>query len=156
MKKSTAYFGLALLFTGGVLLGSAGTVMLLDRRVDRARKEGGPPVFQSKMAERTARELELSPDQLRAVSKIFRGSHAELTRLRRTQRAQVQQSLKKTKQELEQVLSPEQLAEFNEKMKRHSERMRRIQDVQRKRNQQKKQFPSPTPSSEPPPAKPIP
>lgn len=103
-------------FFGGLVLGSALTVATIVHRVREAIHTPG------KMAERvmtrTMKDLDLTDEQTSQARTVIRRNMAELRAQRMQDRAQVAGRMKMIRQEMNEILTPEQEQKLNQRLER--------------------------------------
>jgi Spy/CpxP family protein refolding chaperone len=119
-----------------VFLAGAVSGVFLDRHVLNRRHEpdrrGGPP-FPS--LEMLSRDLSLTVEQQDKIKNIFRDNEQRFTELRTSMHEQLEQFREHIKNEIEGVLTPEQLQKFRDILQKHIAERRKENDARRKNTQ---------------------
>ncbi len=119
-----------------VFLAGAVSGVFLDRYVLTRRHEsdrrGGPP-FPS--LEMLSRDLNLTVEQQDKIKNIFRDNEQHFIELRTSMHEQLEQFREHIKNEIEGVLTPEQLQKFRDILQRHIAERQKENDARRKNTQ---------------------
>lgn len=124
MKRSLALVAVAGLFLLGIVVGSLG-MHLYDAR----RPFDGPPRGGTRHdfhAERLDQLLDLTPEQERRIEEIRRESRAQSEALHEQMLPKVREHMERTRQRIEEVLTPEQRQKFNELAEQQRARFERF------------------------------
>jgi Spy/CpxP family protein refolding chaperone len=133
MKRSVAFVYVLGLFLLGILIGALATHLWYAQRPPpepfggRGGMRGpghemrhgpghGPGPF---FLERITRQLDLSPEQERRIAEIIEESHREAGRMREEMLPRVEARLEQTRQQILEVLTPEQRESFEDFHRRH-------------------------------------
>jgi Spy/CpxP family protein refolding chaperone len=119
-----------------VFLAGAVSGVFLDKHVLTRRHEadrrGGPP-FPS--LEMLSRDLSLTVEQQDKIKNIFRANEQHFLELRTSMHEQLEQFREQLKNEIEGVLTPEQLQKFRDILQKHVAERQRETDAKRKNTQ---------------------
>lgn len=115
-----AYFYFGLTFLLGILVGAGGEFYY-------AWHSGRwhPPFSEKHAIERMQRDLNLSPAQVQQLTQIMNDEVAKFRALREQTDPQFEALRKETGDRIRQILTPDQLAKFNEIVRRHRAEARR-------------------------------
>ncbi|HEX9637684.1 MAG TPA: hypothetical protein VGB99_09130 [Acidobacteriota bacterium] len=108
MSRGQAALLVGAVFVAGIATGALGMLLVVHERPfwpHRGELEDG-------FAERMRRHLDLSPEQSERIGQIMRETFAESRALRERLGPQVRAVMERSQKRIEQVLTPEQRAEF--------------------------------------------
>lgn len=121
--RTAAALLIAAVFAVGVLAGIAADHVWLLRHGPR---HGGGRISTSRMADRLARELKLTPEQKTQVTQILDRHRTKIDVLMSNVRPQVRQEVDASNREIDSILTPDQRTKFQEMRKRSEKRRGRM------------------------------
>ena len=121
MKRATAFAAVLAIFLLGIAAGLLGGHLFYARLLARP---GGPPELGSRhFARHLERALELSDEQKVEIEQVLADTRETSQKFRREMEPRVRELLESTRDEIEKVLTPEQLEKFEELRKKLHRRM---------------------------------
>ena len=156
MKRSLALISVAGLFLLGIVIGAMGMHLY-----DAQHSYPGPPRDGARHESRLNRLdqlLDLTPEQKTRIDEIRKESRVEAEALHEAMLPQVREHMERTRQRIEEVLTPEQREKFNELAQQHRARFERfvLEGPSHGRPHGMKSRRKPPPLSPPPPPPPPP
>jgi Spy/CpxP family protein refolding chaperone len=115
----TLLIGGILVFSG-MVIGAGGTVLLVQNRMDQPGN--APEHFNRRLAERMTRDMGLTEAQESNIHEIFKSHRAELRDVKESVRERIDSSFSSMQTEVEGILTPEQAAVWNERIRYYNSR----------------------------------
>jgi Spy/CpxP family protein refolding chaperone len=122
-RKAALWVGVVFLL--GSALGGVLGYLSAHRTASAANAPRSEPERRARRVEQLTRELSLTPAQSQQVDAILRERHAEAKALRDQSDAQIDQIHQKGRQQVREILTPEQKPKFEEFLKRLDEERKR-------------------------------
>ncbi len=116
-----AYLYFFLTFLLGVIVGAAG---LFSFAWYRGRWHRDIPFDKQRIVQHLTRELKLNDQQIEQLNRIMDESGKKFEEFRKNAESQFQTLLNERRDQIRKILNPEQLAKFNDLVRRHDERMK--------------------------------
>jgi len=107
MNKKKLYFGIAVVFLLGALIGASGTALFVRHRM-QGLLEGGPLAARALVMKRLARRLDLSKDQREKIKIIVDETHDELMALRAENQPKIDDLTAKAVERINPILDEQQ------------------------------------------------
>jgi Spy/CpxP family protein refolding chaperone len=120
-----AAFWVGLVFLLGAALGGVLGYLSAHRTASAASAPASEPERRARRVEQLTRELSLTPAQSQQVDAILLQRHAESKVIRDQTDAQIDQVRQKGRQQIREILTPEQKPKFEEFLKQLDEERRR-------------------------------
>jgi len=111
MKKWKAIVSIILVFLLGVLTGALVTYKVYQHRLEGIMK-GEPKTMSEFIVRRLDRELDLDAKQLEQLRAIVEETHAEMKRVRRQFRPQIEEILARSQEKIRVLLRPDQREKY--------------------------------------------
>ena len=111
MKKWKAIVSIIIVFLLGALAGALVTHTIYHQRMEGIMK-GEPRTMRELIVRRLNRELHLDPNQLEQVRAIVEETHAEMKKVRRQFRPQIEEILTRSQEKIRTLLRPDQLEKY--------------------------------------------
>ena len=115
-----AYIYFVATFLLGVVVGGAGVLFYAWNTGHWRRRPGTEQIVR-----RLTRDLSLSAAQVKQLTQIMNDSEKKMKELRAQAKPQFDAIREEGREQIRKILNPEQLARFNELIRRHEERRRR-------------------------------
>jgi hypothetical protein len=123
MKKPKLFFGLAVIFLSGVVIGVAGTGLYVKHKI-RSVIDGGPRAARELVLERLDHVLDLDDEQRPEIDKIVRGAQHEIRQLRLRDQPEIDQIFADSVRKMKTKLSPQQQEELQQRYEKLLDRWR--------------------------------
>ena len=111
MKKWKAIVSIIIVFLLGVLAGALVTYKVYQHRLEGIMK-GEPKTMSEFIVRRLDRELDLDAKQLEQLRAIVEETHAEMKRVRRQFRPQIEEILARSQEKIRVLLRPDQREKY--------------------------------------------
>ena len=111
MKKWKAIVSIIIVFLLGALAGALVTHKIYQHRVEGIMK-GEPKTMREFIVRRLERELHLDTNQLEQLRAIVEETHAEMRRVRRQFRPQIEEILARSQEKIRVLLRPDQFEKY--------------------------------------------
>jgi len=111
MKKWKAIVSIIIVFLLGVLAGALVTYKVYQHRLEGIMK-GEPKTMSEFIVRRLDRELDLDAKQLEQLRAIVEETHAEMKRVRRQFRPQIEEILARSQEKIRILLRPDQREKY--------------------------------------------
>lgn len=110
----------AVLLVCGVVIGAGGTVLVVKNRMDQPGS--APEQFNRRLTERMTRDLDLTPEQSKQIRAVFDGHREEMKSIREGVDEQMNALRETMRDEVSEILSPEQLSQWESRVKEYDRR----------------------------------